>query len=162
MRESVMVRPAVQEDVETIGRLEAQLYPNPWFPATFRSVLKREMARILVADGLGRGVVGYAVFWWVHEQAELANLAVAKDFQGQGVGGQLLDRVLAEVANRDVETVFLEVRESNEAARRLYRSRGFSQISIRRDYYRNPREDALILVKPVEGDEVEETLVVKL
>ena len=143
------IRLALPEDVDIISRLETQLYPNPWLPATFRSLLKQDRARILVAEDLEAGVVGYAIFWWVMEQAELGNLAVAREFQGRGVGSLLLDRVLADAVAEHVKGVFLEVRESNEPALRLYRSRGFSQISIRRDYYRNPREDALILMKPI-------------
>jgi len=150
MRDLAAIRPAGSGDLEAISHLEARLYPNPWFPATFRSLLKRGRARILVADHQEAGVVGYAVFWWAFEQAELANLAVDRPFQDKGIGGMLLDHALAEIGSREVEKVFLEVRESNRPALRLYRSRGFSQISVRKNYYRDPREDALVLVKSLD------------
>ena len=143
----VRIREAGRADLSTVSGLEAELYSNPWHPDTFRSLLRRKQARILVAEDPGEGVVGYAVFWWVMDQAELANLAVAREHQGAGVGGALLDRVLDEVAGLGVRTLFLEVRMSNESASRLYASRGFTQVSIRRGYYRNPREDARVLAR---------------
>jgi ribosomal-protein-alanine N-acetyltransferase len=155
----VRIRKARRADLSTVSGLEGELYSNPWHPDTFRALLRRKQASILVAEDPGDGVVGYAVFWWVKDQAELANLAVASEHQGAGVGGALLDRVLDDVAGLGVKTLFLEVRMSNESASRLYASRGFTQVSIRRGYYRNPREDARVLVRTlplstrkVEGD----------
>jgi ribosomal-protein-alanine N-acetyltransferase len=101
----------------------------------------------LVAEDVEMGVVGYAVVWWVMDQGELANLAVAEGLRGRGIGSVLLDRVLADVRERGVETLFLEVRVSNDSAFRLYLSRGFIQVAVRKDYYRRPREDARILLK---------------
>jgi ribosomal-protein-alanine N-acetyltransferase len=147
----VLIRPAATEDVETISRLETALYTNPWRPETFRSLLHRNRARVLVAEYPTKGVVGYAVFWWVLDQAELANLAVAGEFQGRGIGRALLDRVLLIAEGLAVHQVFLEVRWSNEPALRLYKGRGFSQISVRRGYYQNPSEDARILVLDLDG-----------
>jgi len=141
------IRPAVGGDLETIAAIERASYPNPWRLKTFASLLRQRRARVLVAEGDSGEVVGYAVFWWVMEQAELANIAVTSESRGQGFGAALLDRVLAEARERGVESLFLEVRASNQSARRLYVSRGFAQISIRRGYYQNPREDALVLVR---------------
>jgi ribosomal-protein-alanine N-acetyltransferase len=134
-----------------VASIEFEAFANPWQPQTFRSLVSRGRALVLVADLPGEGVVGYAVLWWVLEQAELANLAVRESFRGHGIGSVLLDRILEEAAAKGVQTVFLEVRTSNQRAHDLYLSRGFRQIGVRRDYYRNPREDARILLRPLVG-----------
>ncbi len=141
------IRSAIAADLPTIAEIEFQSFSNPWQPDTFRSLLERERVKVLVAEELEKGVVGYAVLWWVLDQAELANLAVRTDHHGRGIGTVLLDQAMEHAKSKGVENLFLEVRQSNESAYRLYASRGFTQISIRKDYYKNPREDALVLVK---------------
>ena len=143
----VSVREALPSDLGTIADLEGRSFSNPWHPDTFRSLLKRDRVRVFVAEDPEEGVLGYSVVWWVLDQAELANLAVDGDHHGRGIGSALLDRVIAHVEAQGVETLFLEVRMSNNKATRLYGSRGFTEISIRKNYYQNPREDARILVK---------------
>jgi ribosomal-protein-alanine N-acetyltransferase len=132
--------------MDAVAALEAESFPNPWHPHTFRSLIKQERVVILVAEIPGEGIVGYTVLWSVLDEAELANLAVRERYQGQGLGSALLDRVLAEAEARDIHRVFLEVRMSNEKAFELYRSRGFNQVAVRESYYQNPVEDARILV----------------
>ncbi|MFH1762596.1 MAG: ribosomal protein S18-alanine N-acetyltransferase [Gemmatimonadota bacterium] len=141
------IRPAVAADLESIIVIESQSFSNPWQPDTFRSLLEQERAKVLVAEDPAGGVVGFTILWWVLEQAELANLAVRKDHQRRGIGSILLDSAIAHAESQGVESLFLEVRVSNEPAYRLYSHRGFSQISVRKDYYQNPREDARILVR---------------
>jgi len=143
----VRIREATPEDVHAIAAIEAGAFSNPWHPDTFRSLISAGRAFIPVAEDAGAGVVGYAVLWWVLDQGELANLAVTEDFRGKGVGSALLDRILAHAEARKVESLFLEVRMSNTTAFDLYRSRGFGQVAIRKDYYRRPREDARVLLK---------------
>ena len=87
------------------------------------------------------------MIWWVLDQGELANLAVKESYRGRGLGSALLEQAMAEARDHQVESLFLEVRESNRTAQNLYLARGFVQVAVRRDYYRNPREDALVLLK---------------
>lgn len=143
----VRIRPAVAGDLAAIADIEFQSFSNPWQPDTFLSLLKQERAKVLVAEDAGAGVVGFTVLWWVLDQAELANLAVREDHKRRGIGSVLLDQAIAHAESQGVESLFLEVRMSNESAYRLYSNRGFTQISVRKDYYQKPREDARILVK---------------
>jgi ribosomal-protein-alanine N-acetyltransferase len=83
-------------------------------------------------------------------EGELANLAVAPDSRGQGIGRALLAAMLADASNRKTSQIYLEVRESNVAARNLYASQKFEEIGRRKRYYRNPNEDALILRRTLE------------
>jgi ribosomal-protein-alanine N-acetyltransferase len=98
----------------------------------------------LIADA-GGVVLGYVVAWFVLDEGEIGNLAVHADARRQGVGARLLDGAIAAVRKSDVDTLYLEVRDSNAAARALYASRGFVEVGRRRDYYRRPKEDALVL-----------------
>ena len=141
------IRPAIPADLGAIAELELNSFSNPWHPGTFRSLLQQPRAMVLAAEDPIEGVVGYAVLWWVLDQGELANLAVAEEHRGRGIGSSLLDRALTHATSQGVESLFLEVRVSNESALGLYKGRGFVQISSRSGYYQNPREDALVLVK---------------
>jgi len=143
----VLIRLAEITDADEVAAIEARAFSNPWHPETFRSLISQGNAHILIAEDPKFGVVGYAVVWWVLEQGELANLAVVEGFRGRGVGSALLDRVLLDAKANQVESLFLEVRTSNYRAYDLYLSRGFAQVGVRKDYYRQPREDARILVK---------------
>ncbi|TVP78304.1 MAG: ribosomal-protein-alanine N-acetyltransferase [Gemmatimonadales bacterium] len=138
------IRPAGPADLPRVLELEQASYSTPWSAGSFRAVMERSSSLLLLAEE--RGVLaGHAVVWWVDTEAELANLAVAPTHRGRGLGGRLLDRVLADLAGQGIRRVFLEVREGNAPARSLYSSRGFRDVGRRRDYYRHPREDARVL-----------------
>lgn len=98
-----------------------------------------------VPDHVVGDVVGYVVAWLVVDEAEVANVAVAPEVRGRGVGARLLDDALAAARDRGAAVAYLEVRDSNAAARALYASRGFEQVGRRRNYYRKPVEDALVM-----------------
>lgn len=130
--------------MDRVAELEAASFASPWKADTFLRLVDRPGAELWVAEEDGE-VVGYAVLWCVLDQAELANIAVAPELRGRGIGGRLLDHVLSAVRERGVHSVFLEVRESNHTARRMYAARGFEEIGVRRGYYAAPREDARVL-----------------
>jgi len=90
-------------------------------------------------------LLGYAVTWFVLDEAELANIAVSPDVRGRGVGAVLLGGAIATAEARGSESMFLEVRASNVSAIALYTSHGFVEINRRKSYYKKPVEDALIL-----------------
>jgi ribosomal-protein-alanine N-acetyltransferase len=142
----ILVRPARAGDVETVALIERASFNDPWGLGEFRTALASPRTIFLIAESVGAQTVnGYSIALTVLDESEILNIAVDSQYRGQGLGGRLLDAALAEVRSRGANAVFLEVRESNEPARRLYSSRGFSEISRRRMYYRNPAEDALVL-----------------
>ncbi|HLU26651.1 MAG TPA: ribosomal protein S18-alanine N-acetyltransferase [Longimicrobiales bacterium] len=134
------------EDLPQVMRIEYASYTTPWTEATFRELLRRSDAVILGAEAEGR-LVGYAVFWVVADQGELGNIAVAPDWRGRGVGKKLLEAVIEQARGRAVRELFLEVRVSNEPARRLYETHGFREVGRRKNYYSVPTEDALVMCK---------------
>lgn len=145
-RGEFVVRPARIGDIETVGLIERASFPDPWGPGEFRTVLDSPQTIFLVAEDVGAAAVsGYSIALTVLDESEILNIAVDSSCRGHGLGGRLLDAALECARERGANAAFLEVRESNEPARKLYASRGFSEISRRRKYYRNPAEDALVL-----------------
>ena len=155
---TLAMRPATAEDIDAVARMEAACFTDPWSRSAFASLLGHRHVLFLVADwftggGVGHDdlsaphaeLAGYVVAWLAADEAEIANLAVSPARRGQRIGAHLLDAALGELMVRGAAAVYLEVRESNAAARRLYASRGFHEVGRRKKYYRRPQEDALVL-----------------
>lgn len=139
------LRPMRREDVAAVTDIEIEAFTTPWSGPTFRALLgRKEVLTRVLATPAGE-VVGYAVLWYVLDEAELANIAVRSDFRGLGHGERLLRGVLDEARSQGIRQVHLEVREGNRRARDLYRRAGFRETGRRTGYYRSPREDALVL-----------------
>ncbi|MDP9202802.1 MAG: ribosomal protein S18-alanine N-acetyltransferase [Gemmatimonadota bacterium] len=154
---TTLLRPAAEGDLVEVVRIERACFADPWTEESFRRLLAGQPAIFLVAViPPDSAIAGYAIGFSIGEDAEVLNVAVEPSFRGKGLAGQMLDAVLIELSARGVRTAFLEVRESNRAARALYGSRGFSEIGRRQQYYRRPVEDALVMrriLEVAEGDE---------
>jgi [ribosomal protein S18]-alanine N-acetyltransferase len=156
-----VIRPATPVDIDAIVTIERVAFSDPpWSRRSFVSLLRDPHVQFLVAavaDPLphaGRElhsapdvpeVAGYVVTWVVADEADVSNLAVSPGRQRRGIGRRLLEAAITGVQAVGARTVYLEVRESNVAALRLYDSRGFVVIGRRARYYRSPSEDALVL-----------------
>lgn len=138
-------RPLGAGDIDAVFAIEASAFTTPWQPETFEGLLGRDTVEMVVMTHQATEVIGYAVLWCILDQGELANLAIVPERRGKGLGSHLLRHVLDVAARRGVRKFFLEVRASNVAAIALYEGFGFSEIGVRRGYYDNPREDALVM-----------------
>ena len=143
--QELRVRPAAPSDVGEIAAIERSAFSDPWSTAAFRVALGRPDVRVTVAEAADGSVAGYLVCWFVADEGEVANVAVHPDRRRSGAGAALLDDCLSAAATAGAGSVYLEVRESNVAARALYSSRGFAEVGRRRRYYAAPVEDALVL-----------------
>lgn len=132
-------------DLPAVAAIEREAFSDPWSEKSFRDALAHPSIYFAAARDDANAVVGYVVAWFVADEGQIANLAVAPSGWGQGIGRALLDSALREAALREASEVYLEVRDSNDRARRLYRSRGFEEVGRRRGYYRHPVEDAIVL-----------------
>jgi ribosomal-protein-alanine N-acetyltransferase len=115
--------------------LETAIFPDAWSEKTLAEALGDEKYLILVERYENGAAKGYFIGWIVGEEAEIGRIGVAAAWRGQGIGGVLLDQALRFWHSWGATKVFLEVRESNEIARRLYASRGFLEIARRKNYY---------------------------
>jgi ribosomal-protein-alanine N-acetyltransferase len=142
------IRSAAVADVAAMVAIERRCFSDPWSESSFRESLESEWTFAIVAD-TSRGLAGYVVGRETAGTGEVLNLAVAPEFRRKGAGGALLEAGLAAFRRRHATEVFLEVRESNHSAQALYIARGFRPVGQRASYYRNPKEDALILRLPL-------------
>ena len=141
----VAVRPARLVDVPAVLEIERAVFSDPWSAQSFREALGHPAVYFSCVRRDEGELLGYVVAWFIADEGEIANLAVARSAWGAGIGRALLDAALTEAASRGVTAVYLEVRESNERARRLYQSSKFEEVGRRRGYYRRPVEDAIVL-----------------
>ena len=144
MGDGYQIRPACPADAEALSLIERRCFSDPWSEQGFREALGSPGGFGLVAEG-PRGIQGYLLGRKIVAEGEVLNLAVRPDRRRQGVGATLLGAGLAHFGAHGIREVFLEVRASNQAARRLYQARGFVAVAQRPRYYRNPPEDALVL-----------------
>ena len=138
-----------ETDLDQVMELEKAIFPQPWRRSFFLSDLNRSQGLAIVADD-ECVILGYAVAWG-QEETHLANLAVGEDERGKGVGGKLLDEVIAFARRCKAQSVYLEVRVSNTIARKFYSERGFVPTYLRKGYYENG-EDAVIMERDVPQD----------
>lgn len=160
--DGVVARPASLADVDQIVAIERASFSDPWSPRSFRELAGRPdvLFDVLVRTGSGTGtgedggsdeVIGFVIVYIVDSEGDLANIAIRASERGQGEGRRLLRHAMAAAQGRGVYFLYLEVRESNAAARALYESEGFVEVGRRSKYYVRPVEDALILRKGLGG-----------
>ncbi|MBC7896175.1 MAG: ribosomal protein S18-alanine N-acetyltransferase [Cytophagaceae bacterium] len=139
-----VVRRAVPNDCEAVAAAEKLLFSDPWSSRAFADLVDRPGVHFLVGM-VDDTVAGYAIAYFAADEAELANLAVVPAWHRHGVGRRLLDAVLEAVHRDGAVEIWLEVRESNAAARALYDRAGFTEVGLRRRYYDRPVEDAIVM-----------------
>ena len=135
-------------DLDTILEIERASFVNPWTREMYLAEFENTgVSFCYVVRHPSRELVGFCSFWRVLDELHINNLAVLPSHRGAGAGTALLRATLQEGARMGARRATLEVRRSNEAARRLYERLGFSVAGVRRGYYTKPVEDALVLWK---------------
>ncbi|MFH1652591.1 MAG: ribosomal protein S18-alanine N-acetyltransferase [Pseudomonadota bacterium] len=139
-----VIVPFVLDDLDQIDEIETLTFPEPWKRSDFVDLNKYNEFVILVAkDGIE--VVGYAVYQKLPEEFELHNIAVKSDYRKHGVASALIENMLSDADSMKVCEVYLQVRESNLAAKRLYEKFGFQIVGFRPKYFSDNKEDALVM-----------------
>lgn len=129
---------------------EGAVFSDPWSEDACLSHLKSDYTYTLVAF-LGDRLVGYLLASALPPESELYRIAVLPDVQGCGIGDRLLMRYLCDMEARGVASFFLEVREHNTKAQRLYLKNGYKRVGVRRRYYKGPTEDALLFARDTQA-----------
>ena len=139
---TALVEPATLRDAPRLAQLHGQSFHRGWGEAEFESMMA-ERNTLLHRLRQGRQTIGFAVSRLAADEAEILSIAVAASHRGRGLSGNLLLTHLGHLAGRGVRTVFLEVEENNQPARRLYQRAGFTVAGRRERYYRQPGGEQL-------------------
>ena len=142
------IEPMRERDLMAVVEIEESSGLNRWgYDAYRRELFTNQNSIMIVARNLfmGPSVIGFFAGWIVEDELHVNNVAAHRDYRRMGIGRSLMEAAIDEARCRGVAHVLLEVRASNEAAQRMYKNLGFSFVGRRRDYYRLPSEDALVM-----------------
>jgi ribosomal-protein-alanine N-acetyltransferase len=135
-------------DLDEVVVIEKKVFADPWPKLAFKYDMENDYA-IPLSVKLQGIIAGYASTYHVEDEMQIGNIAVSPDFQHQGIGSKLMAHIIQEAIGLKLKHIYLEVRQSNEIAIKLYYKFGFVIWGCRRLYYRHPTEDALIMVKEI-------------
>lgn len=138
--------PMNESHVAQIAALEKQCFSDPWSENSVASELENPLSLWLIAEEDG-AVCGYVGSQTVLDETDMMNIAVHPDCRRKGIAAALITELVSRLKARGSRVLRLEVRESNFSAIALYEALGFTQLGLRKNYYRNPKENALILGK---------------
>lgn len=152
LKEKIEVEVSIMkvEDLADVLEIEKASFYSPWSKKTFLSEIRQnKLAVMLVAKGKDQqnysGVLGYACLWLVIDEMHITNVAVKPEFRHRGVGEQMIRYILQLAKEKEANLITLEVRESNSSAIKLYCKTGFHPVRIRKRYYTDTDEDAVVM-----------------
>ncbi len=145
--DNIEIREGDEEQLLDIVSLGEKVFMSSWNEQMVATSMYGTYDTVLTAVDTSKGnkVVGYCIFTAPCEDCELLRIAVDKEYRKHGIGSRMMKEMIRLCTEDDGEKIFLEVRESNEAAIAMYESLGFDEISRRKDYYKKPTEDAVIM-----------------
>jgi ribosomal-protein-alanine N-acetyltransferase len=143
---NLILRAATAEDIAAVHSLERICFTDAWSEGMLLSSLTDGVDFTLLLDG--ETLIGYSIVdRRVQGEAELHNVAIIPEYRGKGLSSLLMDKMISDCAENGVSVIFLEVRENNAPAINLYKKYGFTAIDKRKNYYKNPTEDAWVMMK---------------
>lgn len=141
----VKIREMLIADLDEVLEIEQVSFPTPWSRRSFMQELTENIyAHYVVAEYCGR-IVGYCGMWVILDEAHITNIAVRPEFRGRGIGERILKDMIERAKSRGATKMTLEVRVSNLTAQRLYKRLGFVARGLRRGYYSDTGEDAIVM-----------------
>lgn len=140
----MIIRKMEERDIAEVVAIEEETFSSPWSADSFLQESKNKNNIYLVVEDNGE-VIGYCGLWGVVGEGQITNVAVRKDNRNRGVGKIMLTKLLELGVNQGLESFTLEVRESNKSALRVYQSLGFYSAGIRKNFYTEPTEHAVIM-----------------
>jgi ribosomal-protein-alanine N-acetyltransferase len=136
-------------DLEDVMAVERISFKSPWSPELFRRELMHDWSTVLLAVSTQPDVprvAGFVIFWLVHDEVHILNLATHPSARRQGIARLLMDQSIERGRQNGASLVTLEVRRSNQAALDLYKQLGFRPVGIRPNYYVDEGEDAVVMI----------------
>lgn len=144
MENNITIRTMTKDDIDGVYKVEENCFAHPWSKEAFRKELSNNMARYIVAE-LDNRIVGYVGVWLVLDEGHITNVAVHSDYRGKKIGDKLVKEMVNLCKECNMNAMTLEVRSSNRVAQNLYRKYGFKMGGIRKEYYSDNKEDAIIM-----------------
>ena len=145
----IQITPMNEENYKSVAAIEAECFSQPWSEKTFFEELSNPNAHTYLASENGEPA-GFLSVWEVCGEVSVNNIAVLEKFRRRGIARALLQKMLDELSSAD--SVTLEVRKSNASAAALYHSFGFEQVGVRKNFYSQPTEDAILMTKIMNGE----------
>jgi ribosomal-protein-alanine N-acetyltransferase len=144
MINNLIIEEMKENDIDGVFEVEKNCFEDYWSKDSFKKELSNNLAKYLVAK-IDNKVVGYVGIWFVVDEGHITNVAVHEDYRGQKIGDQLIKELVQVCKNNKIISMTLEVRASNVVAQNLYKKYGFKMAGIRKEYYSNNKEDAIIM-----------------
>jgi ribosomal-protein-alanine N-acetyltransferase len=142
----VQLRPLKEEDIPQVTAIDREAFPTLWPPANYDRELKNGLAHYIVAcSDESQYVLGFAGIWLLADEAHITNIAVREKHRRRGIGERLLIAIIELAIELGAKLITLEVRASNLDAQKLYARYGFVRVGLRRGYYTDNREDAVLM-----------------
>ena len=138
------IRRMKTDDIENVTELERLCFSVPWSERLLSEALESPVNICFVLEGCGR-VIAYGIFQMLAGEGEILRIGVLPSERRKGLGSKVLEAMEGCARASQGECIFLEVREGNQGARKLYKSWGFEELGIRKNYYQNPRENAILM-----------------
>jgi ribosomal-protein-alanine N-acetyltransferase len=145
------IRRSLPRDAGEIAQLENEIFSDPWSEADITSLISVSGSMCYTALSDGK-VIGYLIGRQITPEGEIYRIATAEKYRRRGLAYRLHDYSVKTERGRGLENLFLEVRERNLPARNLYKSYGFREIGVRKNYYKNPDDNAIIMLHSHEAD----------
>ena len=147
MNEPIEMR---KEHLGQVAELETICFSDPWSYDAFENELDNERSSYFVLENkmdesVEKAIIGYCGYWKIFDEAHIMNLAVAPAFRGKHLGDVLMQEMIGHARKQDIKHMTLEVREGNKVAKKLYEKYGFKVLGMRRNYYQDNGENALVM-----------------
>lgn len=144
MENNIVIEQMTSKDIDGVFEVEKNCFEHHWSKDAFKKELNNEVAIYLVAKLDGK-VVGYVGIWFVMDEGHITNVAVHSDYRGRKIGDKLVQALVELCRENNIVSMTLEVRVSNIVAQNLYKKYGFKLAGIRKEYYSDNKEDAMIM-----------------
>ncbi|MEW6621029.1 MAG: ribosomal protein S18-alanine N-acetyltransferase [bacterium] len=141
----ITISPMKEEDINQVLEIENLSFLNPWSQRLYLSEVRERDDSYFIVAKLDQRIIGYGGFWLVVDEAHLVNIAIHPDFRRQGIGTQIMKYLLNLARQLGAKRATLEVRASNTAALEFYAKFGFIAVALRKEYYADTKEDAVIM-----------------
>ncbi len=140
------IRDMTEKDLTEVSKIEAESFSDAWsIEAFFESLLNQNCHMYVSVSDNDDEILGYVCIYFADDEGEIANVCIKESARRQGIGFEMLSKMILKENMCGITNFYLEVRKSNEAAKLLYKKLGFIEIGTRKGFYENPREDASVM-----------------